>query len=70
MFGQIFEQNFDQTGESAKSTSSETASLEDLKALVIKAMSHDPALADIVMLSQIIDCSKSLGLWTEAEIKS
>ena len=64
------EQNFDQTGESAKSTSSETASLEDLKALVMKAMSHDPALADIVMLSQIIDCSKSLGLWTEAEIKS
>ena len=64
------EQNFSEKDGSTTSDANATKSLKELKALVSKAMSHDPAFADIVMLSQIIDCSSSLGLWTESEIKS
>jgi hypothetical protein len=36
----------------------------------MKAMEHDPALADIVMLSQINDCGSYLGLWTGTDINN
>ena len=36
--------------------------LNALKNLISKATSNDPALADVVMLSQILDCAASLGL--------
>ena len=64
------EQNFDENNESGEHNISETDSLKELKALVMKAMEHDPALADIVMLSQINDCGSYLGLWAETDINN
>ena len=37
-------------------------SLEELKQLVEKACSYEPALADVLMLNQILDCLTMLGM--------
>ena len=56
------ERHFDTAGRKARQHKDAVQSLNALKDLVNKATSNDPALADVVMLSQILDCADSLGL--------
>lgn len=44
--------------------------LRELKDLVNHAVSQDPALADVVMLAQVVDCASSLGLCTPFSVRS
>ena len=56
------ERHFDTAGRKARQHKDAVQTLNALKDLVNKATSNDPALADVVMLSQILDCADSLGL--------
>ena len=48
--------------ESIDSTLSAIHAWKELKALVARAIDTDPALADVVMFSQLLDCAGQLGL--------
>ena len=57
-----FDRHFDISGVNAKQHKKAVQALKALQDLVQQAISTDPALADVVMLSQILDCATSLGL--------
>ena len=63
------EASFDEHGAIARRHPQSKAALDELKALVHQAISHDPALADVVMLAQVVDCASSLGLLASAGLK-
>jgi len=46
------------------------AALRELTALVNQAIDHDPALADVVMLAQVLDCANVLGLSAQGCVRS
>ena len=56
------DRHFDTGRGKARQHNDAVQTLNALKNLISKATSNDPALADVVMLSQILDCAASLGL--------
>ena len=56
------EYNFDMDDRPRASHQEAIHSLKELKQLVEKACSYEPALADVLMLNQILDCLTMLGM--------
>ena len=56
------EYNFDMDDRPRASHQEAINSLKELKQLVEKACSYEPALADVLMLNQILDCLTMLGM--------
>ena len=59
--------NFAEKNRSVRLNNDAVKSLQQLKKLVEKACSYEPALADVVMLNQISDCLIMLGMDEHAE---
>ena len=57
-----FERHFQPNTRHSKKEKIALQALNDLKSLIRKATACDPALSDVVMLSQLMDCSSALGL--------
>ena len=57
-----FDHHFKDERRSKYSDKESAASLKELRSLIKKANTYEPAFADVLMLGQLIDCKEALGL--------
>ena len=57
-----FDHHFEDERRSKYSDKESAASLKELRSLIKKANTYEPAFADVLMLGQLIDCKEALGL--------
>ena len=64
-----FDHHFKDDRRSRNDNRGSTESLDQLRSLIKKASSYEPAFADVLMLGQLIDCKEALGLEISLHMK-